>query len=62
MAKFTVEYDEEDIKALILQDLENKLDVDFDERDLEIKVKSMQNFRPTEWEKGRLKCVVHVVK
>ena len=62
MAKFTVEYDEMDIKKLILKDLTDKMDVDFSEKDLEIKVMSKQNYRVNEWENGKLKCVIDVRK
>ena len=62
MAKFTIEYDEKDIKVLILKDLQGKMDVDFLERDLEIKVMSKQNYRVNEWENGKLKCVIDVSK
>lgn len=62
MAKFTIEYDEEDIKKLIIKDLEEKVDVDFTVKDLEIKVMSKQNYRVHEWEHGKLKCVIDVKK
>jgi hypothetical protein len=62
MAKYTIEYDETDVKRLILKDLQDKMDVNFVERDLEIKVMSKQNYRATEWESGKLKCVIDVKK
>jgi hypothetical protein len=62
MAKYNIEYDEHDIKKLIIEDLRGKVAVGFNEKDLEIKVMSKQNYRATEWESGKLKCVIDVRK
>jgi hypothetical protein len=61
MAKHTIEYDEHDIKKLIIADLD-RLSVDFDEKDIEIKVQSKQNYRVHEWESGKLQCIIDVRK
>jgi hypothetical protein len=62
MAKYNIEYDETDIKKLIIEDLRGKVAVNFAEKDLEIKVMSKQNYRAAEWESGKLKCVIEVRK
>jgi hypothetical protein len=58
--KIKVEYTSEMIKKLIIDDLDRKLNGDFDEKDIEIKVRSKQNYREKDWERGELKVEMEV--
>lgn len=50
MASITVNYDENELKALVLKDLANKLgSIKLDEKNIKIEVKSKQNYK-SEWE------------
>lgn len=62
MPKYSFEYDELDIKNLILQDLAEKYAIILKPTELEIKVMSKQNYRVQEWETGKLKCAIDVRK
>lgn len=55
MMEIDVSYDSQQIKQLIQDDLERKLNVHIPLDEIEIKVKSQQNYRVHEWERGDLK-------
>lgn len=58
MPTIKIEYTENDLKNLILQDLERKMPGSkFALHDLSIKVKSAQNYK-AEWETANFKCEV----
>jgi hypothetical protein len=57
--KINVEYTNEMIKGLILNDIEEKLNK-FNEIDFEIKVRSKQNYREKEWEVGELQVKLEI--
>jgi hypothetical protein len=50
-----VSYDSQQIKQLIQDDLERKINAHIPLDKIEIKVKSQQNYRVQEWEHGDLK-------
>jgi hypothetical protein len=58
--KLNLSYDEAMIKELIQLDLERKLNVKIDAKDLKILVQSKQNYRVHDWETGKLKCDLEV--
>lgn len=49
-----LEYDENDIRELIKQDIEDKMRVSIKPEDIKILVQSKQNYRVHEWETGKL--------
>jgi hypothetical protein len=58
--KIKVEYTNEMIKQLIMNDINDKF-VSFNKMpNVEIQVKSRQNYRQNEWEKGELKVEMEV--
>ena len=58
--KIKVEYTNEMIKELIEKDIESKF-VSFNLKPkVEILVKSKQNYRQNDWERGELKCELEV--
>jgi len=58
--KISVSYDSDQIKKLIQRDIENKVreNIPFDK--LDIQVRSKQNYRDQEWERGELKVELDV--
>ncbi|WP_216364578.1 hypothetical protein [Moorella sp. E308F] len=57
--KININYDTNDLKRLVLNDLKLKLPgVNFKETDIEILVKTKQNYR-AEWENGDFKAFVN---
>ena len=59
MAKFQVDYDEYDLRRLVLADIEERfpaLSIRID--DIKFLVKSKNNYRPQEWESGELKVTL----
>jgi hypothetical protein len=59
MPNINMEYSEEDIKQLILKDLQEKMPgFNFNQKHLDVMVQSKQNYRVHEWEKGKLKITV----
>ncbi|PTR88704.1 hypothetical protein [Bacillus anthracis] len=55
-----VSYDSQQIKQLIQDDFQRKLNVHIPLEKIEIKVKSQQNYRVQEWERGDLKLDMKV--
>ena len=55
-----VSYDSQQIKKLIQDDFERKLKVHIPLDKIDIKVKSQQNYRNHEWERGDLKLDMKV--
>lgn len=63
MPDVNISYNEKDIIKLILEDLNKKMPgFNFNEKHLEVKVQSTQNYRVQEWEKGRLQITVDSTK
>ncbi len=61
-AKIQIEYDENDLKELILEDLRSKMpDVDLANSDIRIEVKSGQNYK-SEWETAVFRARVENAK
>jgi hypothetical protein len=59
MPNINMEYNEEDIKRLILKDIREKMPgFNFTEKHIDIQVQSKQNYHVHEWEKGKLKIIV----
>lgn len=59
MAKFHVEYSEKDVISLVHADLIRRFpEIAVDRDELHFLVKSQNNYRPQEWEKGALKVEV----
>ena len=59
MAKINIEYNREDIIQLILKDLFDKMPgVEFLSKDIEIMVKTKQNWK-AEWENGFFQAMVN---
>jgi ribosome maturation protein Sdo1 len=59
--KIKIEYTEEDLKQLIINDLESKIEIPFNKDFLHIQVKSSQNFK-AEWETANFKAVYEKVE
>lgn len=55
MALIKVEYTEKELAALIVRDLENKLNITMKVEDVKIMVKSKQNYK-SEWEEASFKA------
>lgn len=53
--KIKVEYTNKMIQGLIIRDMEKKIKGYINEKDIDIKVRSKQNYRNTDWENGELK-------
>jgi hypothetical protein len=51
--KLNIEYNEDDVKRLVLADLQNKLDVDLKVTDVAFEVITKENWRAEKWEHGR---------
>lgn len=58
MAKVNMEYDEMDLKRLVLEKIQADLNIQIDLKDLVFEVKSKNNYKPQEWEIGRLRIRV----
>ena len=58
--EIAVSYNSEQLKQLIQQDLQMKLNAHIPLDKIEIKVKSQQNYRVHEWERGDLKLDMKV--
>ncbi|AKQ08227.1 hypothetical protein PP655_gp035 [Bacillus phage PBC4] len=58
--EMAVSYDSQQIKQLIQDDFQRKLNVHVPLDKIEIKVKSKQNYRNHEWENGDLKLDMKV--
>ena len=58
--EIAVSYNSEQIKQLIQQDLQMKVNAHIPLDKIEIKVKSQQNYRVHEWERGDLKLDMKV--
>jgi hypothetical protein len=58
--KIKVEYTSEMIQKLIVNDMEDKINKLIPLKDIEIKVRSKQNYREQEWERGELKVEMEV--
>lgn len=58
MGRITIEYDEADIKQLVLEDIHQRMDVDLEVADLSFEVKSKNNYKPQEWETGAMRVRV----
>lgn len=54
--KIALSYDVNQIKQLIVDDIDRKIGVVIDPADVKIKVRSKQNYRENEFEFGELKC------
>ena len=57
--KYTIELTKEDLRKLIIAYLEDKLNIPFTEKDINIMVKSKQNYS-AKWEKAAFKATVNV--
>jgi hypothetical protein len=53
--KVQIEYTEKELKELVVKDLESKMNWDIDIKNLNILVKSKQNYR-SEWEEASYKA------
>ena len=58
--KITVELSDEDIRAYICQQIAEGYGVELTPEELVIGVKSENNFKPQEWEQGKLRVQVTV--
>jgi hypothetical protein len=58
--KVKVEYTPQNIVDLIRKDMENKLGKRVEPREIQIQVRSKQNYREKEWENGELKVELEV--
>lgn len=58
--KLNLSYDSYTIKQLIAEDIERKIGVSIVQSDLEILVRSKQNYRADKFERGELKCDLEV--
>ena len=52
-----INYTEQDIKKLVLDDLSDRFDINLSEHDLTFEVKSSQNYK-AEWERGSFRLTV----
>ena len=54
--KIAIELSENDLKTLVMRELEKRLgDIDIDEKDVHIEVKSKQNYK-SEWEEASFRA------
>jgi hypothetical protein len=51
-----IEYNGEDVKRLVLADLQNKLDVELKLLDVAFEVITKENYRAEKWEHGRFRA------
>ncbi len=56
--KIKVEVDTETLKRLAIEHIRSKFDVPIDEKDIVIEVRSKQNYRQKEWERGEFRAVL----
>jgi hypothetical protein len=54
--KLNIEYTEDDVKRLVLADLNNKLDVDLKVTDVAFEVITKENWRAETWEAGKFRA------
>jgi hypothetical protein len=56
--KLNIEYTEDDVKRLVLADINNKVDVDLKPIDVVFEVITKENYRAEQWEHGRFRARV----
>ncbi len=56
--KIKVEVDTETLRQLVTGHIRSKFDVPINEQDIVIEVRSKQNYREKEWERGEFRAVL----
>ena len=56
--KIRIEINTEGLKLLAIAAIRGKFDIDIDEKDISIEVRSQQNYRQREWEHGEFRAIL----